>query len=422
MTSPSSSQSSETDMGYGPGTEKAPGMRYRPLGISAEGYELYEVFIGPQHPASGHMRIVVKLDGDIIVEADPDIGYVHRTMEKLSETREYLKSIPLFERATIIDSANITWPYVRILEQMLGVEPPPRAEYLRTLLAEINRIASHLYGFGLAGIFINHSTMFMWSFGDREVWVQLAEELTGARLTHTYIIPGGVRRDLPQGFKEKALKAIRFMERKLEDYMKIFVYNPVTVARFRGVGVLSREDAKKLGIVGPNLRASGVKYDARIAEKYGAYPELDFEIPTREEGDSLARVLVRIEEIKQSMRIIRQVLEKMPQGPFFAEKYMRMIPPPLRKYMAETGRVKLPGAFIRLKPPAGEAVARGEMGHGEIFYHVVSTGETKPYRVRVVTPAFRNVVLFRHLTRGERFMDLPVIYGSIDYFPPEGDR
>ncbi len=395
---------------------------YRLMGRDEEGYDVYELFIGPQHPASGHMRIIVRLDGDIIVDAEPDIGYVHRTMEKLAEGREYLKNIPLFERATIIDAANITWGYVRAVEQLLGLEAPPRAEYLRTLLAEINRIASHLYGFGIAGIMLNHSTMFMWAFGDREVWVQLAEELTGARLTHSYIIPGGVRRNLPQDFKEKALKAIRYMEKRLQDYERIFVKNPVIIARYVDVGVIKADEAKRLGIVGPNLRAAGVKYDARIAEEYGAYPELDFEIPTREEGDAMARLLVRIEEIKQSMSMIKQILDKIPDGPIFHEKYYRMLPPKLKEFVEQTGRLKLPGAFIRLKPEPGEAVARVEMGHGEVFYHIISDGGIKPYRVRIVTPAFRNVVLYRYLTRGARFMDLPAIYGSIDYFPPEGDR
>ncbi|RLE59038.1 MAG: NADH-quinone oxidoreductase subunit D [Thermoprotei archaeon] len=383
---------------------------------------VYELFIGPQHPSSGHMRIIIRLEGDIIVDVDPDIGWVHRTMEKLAETKEAIKAIPLLERMTIIDSHNVTLGYVRALEKLLGIEPPPRARYLRTLISEINRIASHLYGMGLVGIFVNHSTMFMWCFGDREIWIQLAEELTGARLTHTYSIPGGVRRDLPQGFKEKALKAIRYMERRLEDYFKIFFNNPQVRSRYEGIGVLTKTDAKRLGIVGPNLRASGVKYDARLLGDYGVYDELEFEIPTFEEGDAMARLLLRGEEIRQSMRIIKQVLDKIPDGPIFVEKYLKLIPPKLREQALKEGRIKFPGIFANLKLPAGEAMARVEMGHGEIFYHVISDGTKKPYRVRVVTPSFRNLILFKHLIPGHRFMDLPPIYGSLDYFPPEADR
>lgn len=384
--------------------------------------EVYELFIGPQHPSSGHMRFIVRLEGDLIVSVDPDIGYVHRTMEKLAEGREALKAIPLLERMTIIDSHNVTIGLVRAMEKLLDVEPPPRAKYLRTLLSEINRIASHLYGIGIAGIMLNHSTMFMWAFGDREVWLQLAEELTGARLTHTYSIPGGVRRDLPQGFAEKAEKAVRYMTRRLEEYGKIFLENPQVRARYEGVGVLKKGEASRLGIVGPNLRASGVKYDARLVEDYAAYSEVEFEVPAFEEGDAYARMRLRVEEIKQSMSIILQVLRKMPEGPFFAEKYLKLLPPKLRDQVARTGRLKFPAIFATLKLPAGEAVARAEMGHGEIFYHLISDGSAKPYRLRVVTPSFRNVILFRYLMPGHRFMDFPAIYGSLDYFPPEADR
>ncbi len=386
------------------------------------GEEVYELFIGPQHPSSGHMRFIVRLDGDVIVSVDPDIGYVHRTMEKLAEGREAVKAIPLLERMTIIDSHNVTIGLVRAMEKLLDVEPPPRARYLRTLLSEINRIASHLYGIGIAGIMLNHSTMFMWAFGDREVWLQLAEELSGARLTHTYSIPGGVRRDLPQGFADRAEKAVRYMTRRLEEYAKIFLENPQVRSRYEGVGVLKRGEASRLGIVGPNLRASGVKYDARLAEDYAAYSEVSFEVPTLEEGDAYARMRLRIEEIKQSMSIILQVLRKVPEGPIFAEKYLKLLPPKLREQVLSTGRVKLPALFASMKLPAGEAVARAEMGHGEIFYHLISDGSAKPYRLRVVTPSFRNVILFRYLMPGHRFMDFPAIYGSLDYFPPEADR
>lgn len=395
---------------------------WRKVAKAPGGEEIYELFIGPQHPASGHMRFIVRLEGDIIVDVEPDIGYVHRTMEKLAEGREYIKNIPLFERATIIDSNNITLGYVRALEKLLDVEPPPRAKYLRTILSEINRIQSHLYGIGIAGIMLNHSTVFMWAFGDREIWMQLAEELTGARLTHTYSIPGGVRRDLPDGFEERFEKAARYMLRRLEDYGKIFLYNPMIRSRYEGVGVLKKHEAERLGAVGPNLRASGVRYDARLLGDYGAYSELEFEVPVQEEGDSFARMVQRVEEIKVSIEIIRQALKKMPDGPILAEKYLKLLPPKLRERVLKTGRVKFPAIFANLRPPPGEAVARVEMARGEVFYHIVSDGSPKPYRVRIVTPSFRNLILLRLLPREHRFMDLLAIYGSLDYFPPESDR
>ncbi|MEM1685680.1 MAG: NADH-quinone oxidoreductase subunit D [Acidilobaceae archaeon] len=387
--------------------------------------EVYEVFIGPQHPGSGHMRIIVRLDGDIIAEADPDIGYVHRTMEKLSEVREWLKPIPLLERMTIIDACNITVPYVNALEKLMDKAPPPRASYLRVLLCEINRVASHLYGFGIFGVFLGHSTAYMWAFGDREVFVELAEILTGARLTHTYPIPGGVRRDMPQDFPEMARRAVKYMRRRLIEYQRIFLDNPVIVKRLEGVGVISKSLAAELGIVGPNIRGSGIKYDVRLIEPYEVYDELEFEIPVYEEGDALARTWVRVEEIKQSLNIIEQAVDWLERhkGELILSKddYDKL--PKLHKEIYEkTGRVKLLPVHASMKIPAGKAVARGEAGRGEIFYYVESDGGTVPYRVRVVTPSARNAIVFKYIVPGHKLMDLPAIYGSIDYFPPESDR
>jgi NADH-quinone oxidoreductase subunit D len=367
------------------------------------------------------MRLIVYLDGDVVVKVDPDIGWVHRTMEKLAETREYIKTIPLFERMTIIDSCNITLALVQAYEALLGVEPPPRALYLRTILCELNRIASHLYGLGIGGIFLNHSTMYMWAFGDREVFLTLAEMLTGARLTHTYVIPGGVRRDLPQSFPDAFSKAKRYMLRRLREYDRIFLNNPMVRARLENVGVLEPSKAKELGVVGPNLRASRVKYDARMLG-YAAYADLDFEPVVGEYGDSYERIWVRLREIEVSLELIERALRSLPQGPFMAERYLKMLPPPQRKLVESTGRVKLPAVFANLRLPPGEAVSRAEAGRGEIVYYVVSDGKEKPYRVRVVSPSFRNAILFTILPVGHRFMDLPAIYASLDYFPPEADR
>jgi len=401
-------------------TKRLPGMEVRRLGR-----ELYEVFIGPQHPGSGHMRIILRLDGDVIVEADPDLGYVHRTMEKLSEGRSFIQVIPLIERMAILDACNTTLPYVEAVEKLLGVEPPERAKYLRVLLCEINRIASHLYGFGIFGVFLGHSTMYMWPFGDREVFVELAEKLTGARLTHTYPIFGGVRRDAPEGFTNDLRKAVRYMRKRLEDYRKIFLDNPVIRRRLEGVGVVTKTQAVSLGLVGPNLRASGVKYDVRLIEPYEVYDELDFEIPVFEEGDSLARAWVRVEEIKQSLRILEQVanvIDKTRGQPIMHERFWAKAPPLYKKVFKEEGRVKLMPLFAILRVPKGRSFARAEAGRGEIVYYVESDGKDKPYRVRVVSPSFRNAIMFKYVIPGHRLADLPAIYGSFDYFPPEADR
>ncbi len=399
---------------------KLPGMWSRKIGK-----DLYEVFIGPQHPGSGHMRIVIRIDGDIIVEADPDMGYVHRTMEKLSEVRSWIRGIPLFERMAIHDACNVTLPYVRAVEKLLGIEAPERAQYLRVLLCEINRIAAYLYGFGIFGVFLGHSTMYMWPFGDREVWVELAEWLTGARLTHAYPVFGGVRRDVPAGFTDSLRKAIRYMRNRLEDYRKIFVDNPVIRARLEDVGVITRNQAIELGITGPNLRASGVKYDVRMNHPYEVYDLLDFEIPVFQEGDAYARVWQRVEEIKQSLNILEQVadwLDKHPRTPVLHDRFWKTAPPLYKKIFEETGRAKLGAVYAILKVPAGKAYERAETARGEISYYVESNGGNKPYRVRVHSASARNALVFKYIVPGHRVMDLPAIYGSIDYFPPEADR
>ncbi|MCE4611964.1 MAG: NADH-quinone oxidoreductase subunit D [Desulfurococcales archaeon] len=387
--------------------------------------DVYEVFIGPQHPGSGHMRIIIRVDGDVIVEADPDIGYVHRTMEKLGEIRGWIKPIPLFERMAIHDACNITLPYVRAVEKLMGVEAPLRAKYLRVLLCEINRIAAHLYGFAIFGVFLGHSTMYMWAMGDREVFIQLAEELTGARLTHSYPIPGGVRRDIPQGFPDMARRAVKYMRKRLEEYRKIFLDNPVIRSRLEDVGVIPKRLAAELGIVGPNARGSGIQYDVRIIEPYEVYDELDFEVPVYTEGDALARTYVRVEEIRQSLRIIEQVvewLEKKPREPIVDESIYKKYPPLHKKILESQGRAKLLPWMATMKVPAGRAIGRGETGRGEIIYYVESDGGMNPYRVRIVTPSARNAIAFKYALPGHRVMDLPAIYGSLDYFPPEADR
>jgi NADH-quinone oxidoreductase subunit D len=381
-----------------------------------------ELLIGPQHPASGHMRLVAKIDGDIVVELRPNIGYVHRSVEKLAEVKKFLQIIPLVERPSLADTTANNLAYVMALEKLLGIDPPERAKYLRTLLAEINRIHSHLYGLGIHGVMIGSSTAYMWCFGDREPFLELAQELTGARLTYSYIIPGGVRRDLPKGFAERAEKALKYLEGRMKDYFDIYFNNPVVRARLEGVGVLSKEDAIKLGVTGPNLRASGVAYDVRRAEPYAAYPNLNFDVITEEEGDCYARVMVRVREIMESIKIIRQVLKEMPEGPIIHESYEKLIPPKLREEMKQKGIVKFPSVFANLRVPAGEAISRVEGGRGEVVFHVISDGKLSPYRMRMVTPSFRNVILFEHLTKGARVADIPAIYGSLDYFPPEADR
>jgi len=382
-----------------------------------------ELNVGPQHPGSGHMRIYVKLNGDIIEDVDLDVGYVHRAVEKLSEVRTYMQLIPLVERPAILDSIHMNLGYIIAVEKILGVDVPERAQYLRTLAAEVNRIASHLYGVGILAIFLGHSTGFMWGFGDREVWVEILQALTGARVTNSYIIPGGVRRDLTPAIKEMIEKAIAYQRRKLKDWYKIFVRNPNIRSRLENVGVMSKENAIKWGAVGPNLRASGVYYDVRKIEPYAAYDKVDFEIPVYKEGDAYARLLVRFEEVEQSMRILEHVIKQIPEGSILSDRFFRQIPPTrLKKWWEGQKKVVFPGYYASFRPPKGEAVSRVEAARGDLVYYVVSDGSPRPYRLRVITPSYRTIYVFKQLAKGARYADLVAIYGSLDYFPPEADR
>ena len=356
-----------------------------------------DVAVGPQHPGSGHCRILIRVDGDYIVSCDPDIGYVHRGCEKIAEYRNYVSNIPHLERPCIPDAIHMNWGYVLPIEELQGLEVPPRGRYISTIAAEMNRIMSHLYGLAIMqGVFSGHTTIFMWGFGDRDLFMELAEMLTGARMTYSFLAPGGPRRDLPFGFEDRLTKLLDYFEKRLVEYDRMFFRNPTVIARAKGVGVLKREDAMKLGVVGPVLRASGVDYDVRKVEPYGAYGDLDFEIPTFEEGDSYSRFIVRFEEMKQSVSIIRQALKKIPQGPI-----ARKAPLVARE---------------------GEATGRVESSRGEIAYMVMGDNSDKPYRVKIMNGSFRNLIALPFLIRNVHVADMPIIYGSLDYWPVEADR
>jgi NADH-quinone oxidoreductase subunit D len=356
-----------------------------------------DVSVGPQHPGSGHMRLIIRVDGDYIVTVDPDIGYVHRGCEKIAEYRTAVSNIPHLERPCIIDAIHLNWGYVLPIQELQGVVVPPRGQYISTIAAEMNRIMSHLYWLAInAGVFSGHTTIFMYAFGDRDLFIELAEMLTGARLTYSFLPPGGPRRDLPAEFEKRLSQLLDYFERRLVEYDRIFFSNPLVIARAKGIGILKREEAIKLGTAGPVLRGSGVKFDVRKVEPYGAYPDLEFDIPTFEEGDSYARFMVRFEEMKQSIRIIRQALEKLPKGPI-ARKAPLII-------------------------PEGEAIGRVESSRGEIAYLVIGDNSDKPSRVKIMNGSFRNLITMPYLLRNVHIADMPIIYGSLDYWPLEADR
>lgn len=360
---------------------------------------LMTLSVGPQHPGSGHFRFIIKVDGDYIVYCDPDPGYVHRGEEKMCEYRNVIQNIPHLERPVIHDSNNITYSYSLAVEELVGIEVPRRAQYIRALASELNRQVYTLYWLAIYGIFLGHSTMFMWPTGDRELLIDLLEALTGARVTHAYNIPGGVRNDMPDGFKDRCLRQVRYLQKRFKEYEDIFYNMPLLRQRTEGVAVLSKEDAIKLGVTGSVLRASGIPYDIRKAEPYDIYNELDFKVQYMKTGDCFARSYVPFLDMKESCHIIEQLLDKMPQS---GEVRAKLQPNP--------------------KGPPGEAYRRVESGRGALGYYVVSDGTPKPYRVKISVGSFRNMLALPYLLVGQKMGDMPSTYWSLNYWPVEADR
>ncbi|WP_456487437.1 NADH-quinone oxidoreductase subunit D [Candidatus Alkanophaga liquidiphilum] len=375
--------------------------------------------IGPHHTGSGHLRVILRVKGDVIVDAIPDPGYVHRSMEKLAETKLYVQNIPLFERLSIADPVNINLGYVRTLEFALDVEPPERAKLIRTMLAELSRIGAFLYDAGIFSLFTGHSTGFMYTFSMREMLLELFVRMTGSRCTPSYVIPGGVRWNV----SDEALKLTKNFTsailHRLSKFESIFVNNPVLMERVKGVGVLTKEQAINVGIVGPFLRASGVEYDIRIAEPYEAYTELEWDVPVADDGDCLARFLLRLEEVRQSLNIVRQAVEALERtsGAVIAAEVLGEFKdaPDIRGLFFRTlGDICL---------PRGEFTCLTEAARGTLLFSILSDGESNvPYRVRVVTPSWMNLHGFMEAVKGQRLADFWAIYGSFGYFPPEADR
>ena len=355
--------------------------------------------VGPQHPGSGHMRIIVQVDGDFIVAADPDPGYVHRGEEKMAEYRNYILNIPHLERPVIHDSCNILYPYCLGVEELLGTEVPERAKYLRVIASELNRCVYIQYWLAIYGIFLGHSTMFMWPAGDRELLIDLLEKMTGARVTHSYLIPGGVRNDVAANFEDVCLRQVDYFEKRIKEYADIFYDNPILISRTQDTGVLSRQDAIGLGTTGSVLRASGVDFDLRKKEPYDVYDNLDFHTNVLKKGDSYDRSKIPWLDMLESCNIIRDALKKMPKS----------------------GSVR-----TKLKPnPKGgddEVYRRVESGRGSLGMYIVSKKKAEPYRLKISVPSFRNLIALPYLLKGEKLGNMPAVYWSLNYWPVEADR
>jgi len=358
--------------------------------------------IGPQHPAThGVFRMVLTVDGEVVVDVTPHIGYMHRGAEKLSESLDYRQAIGFQDRTDYLGGFNCELCYVQAVEKLAGLEPPERAEYIRVILAEFNRITSHFMFLGAFGTDLGvFGTAFTYAFREREYIQDLFEEVSGDRLMYAYFRPGGVAWDVPSNFKERVRWLTKQARVGADDMDKLLTDNEIFIARTRGVGVLSVEDAIDYGVTGPILRASGMDYDLRKKEPYSIYDRFDFDAPVGTNGDSYDRYLVRLEEVRQSLRIIDQAIEQMPdEGPILPER--------------------LPRA---LRPAAGEVYMRCENPRGEYGIYLVSRGGTQPYRLRIRGASFCNLSALRQMTIGHYIADAVTILGSIDIVLCEVDR
>ena len=358
--------------------------------------------VGPQHPAThGVFRMILTVDGEIVVDVDPIIGYMHRGAEKLSENSDYRQAIGYQDRTDYLAQFNTELAYVLAVEKVAGFEVPERAEYIRVILAELNRISSHFMFMGAFGTDVGvFGTPFMYSFRERETIQDLFEEVTGERLMYNYFRPGGVAWDLPEGFDESCRRVLSETQKGIEDLDGLLTKNEVFVARTRGLSPVSPEDAINWGMTGPMLRATGLKHDLRRAEPYSIYDRFEFDIPTGTSGDVYDRYLVRLEEMRQSAHIVEQALQQMPKD----------------------GRIMAEGVKRTLRVPAGEVYMRTESPRGEYGVYLVSKGGETPYRLKVRSPAFSNLSALKAMSAGTYVADTIIILGSIDIVLCEVDR
>lgn len=362
--------------------------------------QLYSLNLGPQHPSThGVLRILLRMDGEFIVDADPIIGYGHRGHEKMAESREYKRFMPNSSRMDYLAGLIFNHGFALAVEKFAGVEVPPRAQYIRTICSELNRISSHLLWFGTYLLDLGGFTPFLYCFDDREQILDTLDRVTGSRLTYSYCRFGGVAQDVDATFIEMARSFVKRLRSRWPDYHNLVTKNVIFINRTKDVGVIPAELAASYGVTGPNLRACGIPYDVRKAEPYELYDRFEFDIPTGVNGDAYDRYLVRLEEMEQSCRIIEQALDQLPDGPYRNEK-----------------------APFKVKPPKGEIYFAFESARGLTGYYLVSDGGPCPYRCHIRVPSFANLNVLVDVLPGTMVADAVSILGSIDVVIPEIDR
>lgn len=362
--------------------------------------ETFTINLGPQHPAThGVLRVKMEMDGEYIVNAEPVPGYIHRMHEKMGENRDVSQYLPNTSRVDYLSAMNYTHAWVAIVEQAMKIQVPQRVEYIRVITSELNRISSHLIWWGAFVMDLGGMTPMLYGLEDREKILDLLEGLCGARLTYCYYRVGGLTNDVDQAFLDGCRAFVKHMRPQLKMYRALTTDNIILQKRLKDIGPISQEMCRKYGATGAVARGSGINYDLRKNEPYGAYRDFDFDIPVYPQCDCWARYMVRMDEMEQSLRIIEQAVEKLPEGGFMADK--------------------LPRTF---KMPAGDYYFAVEAARGRFAFRVVSEGKDIPYRVKLRSPCFSNLSLFEEASRGMLLADALALMGSLDLVIPDIDR
>jgi NADH-quinone oxidoreductase subunit D len=380
--------------------------------------------MGPSHPAMhGTIRLIVELDGERIERCDVDPGYLHRGFEKQCENCDYLQVIPYTDRLNYVSPLINNVGYCLAVEKLFGVRVPERTEHIRVILSEMSRITDHLTCLGAAAMELGAFTVMLYMMEAREFLYELIEEVTGARLTISFVRPGGLKNDLPEHFREKTFERLPRIRELLDKCDRLLTRNRIFYDRLANIGVVSREEAVNYGLTGPLLRASGVSYDVRKAFPYSGYENFDFEVPLGSKGDNYDRFLVRFNEMLQSLKIIEQAVRRLPTGPINLDDPHMIMPPKDEVYSSIEGMItQFELVFGGIKPPAGDVYLPVEGGNGEVGFYVVSDGTGRPYRVRVRPPSFIHMGIFGPLIEGHMIADLVASFGMMNMIGGECDR
>jgi NADH-quinone oxidoreductase subunit D len=372
--------------------------------------------LGPQHPSThGVLRLITELDGEVVRDLHPVIGYLHTGIEKQCENKTYWQGITLVTRMDYLAPYSNIHAYCMAAERLLGMEIPERARYLRVIMSELNRIASHLVWLGTSGLELGAISVFFYTYRERDEALDLGEMISGERMNSRYFQVGGCAKDVPPGFEAALRRFIGRMPGRIDEYERLLTQNQIWLDRLKGVGILPPSELVALGVTGPALRAAGVDYDLRKAAPYSGYQHFDFQVPTGTAGDAYDRYLMRVREMRESCRIIEQALDGLPEGPYIADDRKVVLPP--REELATSMEAlihhfKLVTEGFRV--PAGEAYVAVESPRGELGCYLVSDGGPKPYRCHVRDPSFVNLQALRPMARGAYLADLIVIIGSLD--------